>query len=125
MRRVSGRWLGIGIAVLVVGAFALFISGPGAQPVPAGTSLAPMTEADPAITPVIQPVPGLSGDAMVGLVFKVGIVAALLGGSPGCCAAMPARARAPAAVRARWRWSIRSRSRRDACSICSTWATGR
>jgi flagellar protein FliO/FliZ len=40
-----------------------------------------MPETDPAVTPVIQPVPGLSAGAMAGLVFKVGIVAALLGGS--------------------------------------------
>ena len=90
MKGASGRWLGIGLAVLVVGVLVVVASGGGTRPpapLPpsparggAGGEVAPSSPAGSG-RETIQAVPGLSPGAAAGLFVKVGIVAALLGGS--------------------------------------------
>lgn len=95
MGRVSGnKWLGIVVAVLVVAGLGLYAASQGSHPVsqqaaataaatPANGSFAPYNS-DPLAAAnnsgsQSQPVPGMSAGTLVGLVFKVGIVALLLG----------------------------------------------
>src|SRR5581483_267451 len=85
MSRIPGRWLGIGIAVLIVGALALYAAGSGshaASPSTTGSGglFAPV-DGQPQPAQTIQPVPGMSSGESAGLVVKIGIVAAILGGS--------------------------------------------
>lgn len=77
MRRPTGRWIGIGIAVLVVGLLALIAAGSGSHAAPA---LDPAGASTPA-TVAVQPGSALSAGTIAGLIVKIGIVAALLGGS--------------------------------------------
>jgi flagellar biosynthetic protein FliO len=75
MGRISGRWIGILVAVLVVGVLAVMLRGGGQPATP------PVVVTDPAAQPVTQTVPGMSAGTLAGLMLKVAIVAALLGGS--------------------------------------------
>lgn len=84
MQRLSGRWLGILIAVIVVGALGVYVATSSSHP--AGLGLQPTPAADgsaSAVAPAGQPgsaVPGMSAGTIVGLILKVGIVVVLLGG---------------------------------------------
>ncbi len=79
MGRLSGRWLGIGIAVLVVGALALIAAGSGGH---AAAGTGPVIAGAPATSGSgPQPAAGMSVGALVGVLLKVGIVAVLLGAS--------------------------------------------
>lgn len=77
MRRPRGRWLGIGIAVLVVGVLIIIAGGSQTSPSAAGVETAgsSMPSSAPPAPAVIS-----TGTALA-LTVKVGIVAALLGGS--------------------------------------------
>lgn len=79
MTRLSGRWIGIGIAVLLVGGFALYAAGAGSHPAPATGALPPAAPPDAGAG--VQSVQVVSPGTMIGLLLKVGVVAALLGGS--------------------------------------------
>jgi flagellar biogenesis protein FliO len=80
MGRLGGRWIGIGIAVLVVGALALYASGSGARARTAPTTGA-YSPGAPSGTETVKTAPTMSAGSMLGLLAKVGIVAVLLGGS--------------------------------------------
>ncbi|GEM_PF-3564081 len=89
MKRPSGKWLSIFIAVLVAGGLALYAASAGNQKI-STTSLptAAPTVAAPGATPAPDlaaapaasgsAVPGMSVGSLISLVLKVGIVAALL-----------------------------------------------
>jgi flagellar biogenesis protein FliO len=80
MGKLSGKWMGIGIAVLVVGGLAMYASG-------SSPSTAPATGAFPSATAAaeeprsVPAVPGMSSGELAGIAVKLGIVGALLGGS--------------------------------------------
>jgi flagellar biogenesis protein FliO len=84
MTRISGRWAGIGIAILVVVALA-FVAVSGRSSTPPRATVAPVYAengapmAEPA-TPTIS-APGVSFGSVGGLILKFGIVAAILAGS--------------------------------------------
>ncbi len=80
MKRLSSRWIGIGVAVLVVGVLMIVVAGSGSRSAPAGSSVGVSGAAESNPAP-IQPASGMSAGTMFGLIIKVGIVAALLGGS--------------------------------------------
>jgi flagellar biosynthetic protein FliO len=82
MSRMSGRWVGILVAVLVVGALAVYSSSAGGKSPAAssgstglGISAVPMEQE----TQQAQPMPSMSAGTVAGLVVKVGIVAVIMG----------------------------------------------
>lgn len=83
-RRLPGRWVGIGIAILVVGALALYAGGSGgskpAAQNPTSSLFAPV-DGQTRPEPVADTVPGMSAKDVVSLIVKLGVVAAILGGS--------------------------------------------
>ncbi len=99
-KRPSGKWLSVIIAALVVGGLALYAASAGNKPIPTTSPLqsqaappaATATGTTPDATPAPAPapdvsaappatgsaVPGMSAGSLIGLLVKVGIVAALL-----------------------------------------------
>jgi flagellar protein FliO/FliZ len=84
MQRLSGRWLGILIAVVVVGALGVYVATSSSHPTSLGLQPTPAAEGSAqAAAPATQAgsaVPGMSVGTIVGLILKVGIVVVLLGG---------------------------------------------
>lgn len=79
MKRLSGKSLGIVVAVLVVAGLALYAASAGQHSVSPAAGLP--ADATPAATSAGAAVSGFSGATLVGLLLKVGIVALLLGAS--------------------------------------------
>ncbi len=97
-KRPSGKWLSVIIAALVVGGLALYAASAGNKPIPttsplqsqaaapAATATSTAPDATPAPAPDVSAtppatgsaVPGMSAGSLIGLLLKVGIVAALL-----------------------------------------------
>lgn len=85
MTRISGRWAGIGIAILVVVGLAFAaVNGRSSPPPQATVTPISVESGAPAAEPAVQPVttvPGVSFGSAGGLVLKFGIVAAILAAS--------------------------------------------
>lgn len=87
MAKGKGRWWGVVIAILVVGALALYAASSGSRPsAPAAT----VTPAEPVLSGFTgvpspqagaQQAPTLSGGDIAALVVKIGVVAGVLGAS--------------------------------------------
>lgn len=90
-QRRTNRWIGIGIAALVVGVLAIYAMSAGnrtpatsaaaATPVAAGQRLFADTTKDQTTGSGVQTVPSMSAGSIAGLLLKVGFVAVLLGGA--------------------------------------------